>query len=548
MAIAFVQAAADDYSADYNLMVFLTGTTVGNHIIVFSYCGTGVTTNSCTDNGSNSYSQVLAGMTNRMKVYVAEITSGGDRTVTVAFNSNSDSFRRIIAMEYSGLDPADPYDTGAMPTGTWAGTTATDGAHSYEITPTNNGALIIGTQKLNTSGTIAAGTGFTERIELTQYEAEDLVQDTAAAIYATWTNSAANPFYPLITAWNPAVSNVDFTHTGAIVGTESLASNRSIEKVYGGTPAPITDNFNRTNENPITGDWVSLPGTTESNAIISGNQVASDQTGSTVAVTIRSAGNYNDNQYSQIKITSATIAWAGCIVRGASTGSPAYLSKGYVFGCWTNGFGLWVIDDGQAWNWTDIATNKPAVAFAQNDVVRIVAYGNRLFMYQNGVLFYTMTDNYITSGGRPGLIVKASDTADDWEGGNVVGVVADADYDTTRTFETVRVSQLVEQRYLRSLVTSEHIKSGTLLKGQAWNSYVEFLAGLVLQQEGFRFRNDNGTEATATWKYAQDTNMTGASNTPFRVRFVINATGDPGARNWQLEYRRAATDNWRKVN
>lgn len=117
-----------------------------------------------------------------------------------------------------------------------------------------------------------------------------------------------------------------------------------------------------------------------------------------------------------------------------------------------------------------------------------------------------------------------------------------------RIIDIVRTAQLVEEMYLNSVVMSEHVEQGTLYSSQTWNSYVEFLAGLVLQQEGFRFRNDDGTEATASWKYNQDANMMGAAGTPFRVRFVINATGDPGARNWQLEYRRSATDNWRKVN
>ena len=58
-----------------------------------------------------------------------------------------------------------------------------------------------------------------------------------------------------------------------------------------------------------------------------------------------------------------------------------------------------------------------------------------------------------------------------------------------------------------------------------------------IELEGFRFRNDDGSEATATWKANQDTNITLAADTAFRLREILNATGDPASMGAQAEYR-----------
>jgi hypothetical protein len=74
----------------------------------------------------------------------------------------------------------------------------------------------------------------------------------------------------------------------------------------------------------------------------------------------------------------------------------------------------------------------------------------------------------------------------------------------------------------------------------------------AIEQEGFRFRNDDGTEATATWKANQDTNINLAADTAVRIRMLLNATGDPASIGAQLEYRYkpsgGAFGSWTKVN
>jgi hypothetical protein len=46
------------------------------------------------------------------------------------------------------------------------------------------------------------------------------------------------------------------------------------------------------------------------------------------------------------------------------------------------------------------------------------------------------------------------------------------------------------------------------------------------EQEGSRARNDDGSETTATWKAAQDTDITLASGDAFRARLLLNTTND----------------------
>jgi len=77
--------------------------------------------------------------------------------------------------------------------------------------------------------------------------------------------------------------------------------------------------------------------------------------------------------------------------------------------------------------------------------------------------------------------------------------------------------------------------------------YPDFEAALTLEQEGFRVRNDDGSEITATWQAAQDTNVNIRLDTNTRLRVLINATGNPATKQYQLEYRKVGDTVWRKV-
>lgn len=58
---------------------------------------------------------------------------------------------------------------------------------------------------------------------------------------------------------------------------------------------------------------------------------------------------------------------------------------------------------------------------------------------------------------------------------------------------------------------------------------------MALEQYAFRFRNDDGSESTATT--LADTNITLTPGSKTRIRIGIDATGDPTSKQFQLEYR-----------
>lgn len=67
-----------------------------------------------------------------------------------------------------------------------------------------------------------------------------------------------------------------------------------------------------------------------------------------------------------------------------------------------------------------------------------------------------------------------------------------------------------------------------------------------VQQEGYRFRADDGNETAATWVAAQDTAITRASATNTRLRTLVNSTGaaDPDTSQYQLEYKRSSDSTY----
>jgi hypothetical protein len=69
----------------------------------------------------------------------------------------------------------------------------------------------------------------------------------------------------------------------------------------------------------------------------------------------------------------------------------------------------------------------------------------------------------------------------------------------------------------------------------------------TLDQEGFRWRNDDGSETTATWKDSQDTNITAPAGQNMRLRMIVNATLDPAAKDFQLEGKLSTDSNWVKI-
>lgn len=68
-----------------------------------------------------------------------------------------------------------------------------------------------------------------------------------------------------------------------------------------------------------------------------------------------------------------------------------------------------------------------------------------------------------------------------------------------------------------------------------------------IDQEGFRFRNDDGTEITATWKSGQDVDIAILGDNQFRLRFVVDVQGDPAAYGFRLEAKKVGDSVWHRI-
>ncbi len=144
-----------------------------------------------------------------------------------------------------------------------------------------------------------------------------------------------------------------------------------------------------------------------------------------------------------------------------------------------------------------------------------------------------------------------------------MGIVAMGDdlFPTTTTFSSINnsyantVSKAGQQ--LSIMATKANLSTGstgvTTITCSANVSYVIWQVALkpssvaTLEQEGFRWRDDNGSETTATWLASQDTNITRAKLTTTRLRMLINASGDPASQRYKLRYRRVGDSGWRDL-
>lgn len=72
----------------------------------------------------------------------------------------------------------------------------------------------------------------------------------------------------------------------------------------------------------------------------------------------------------------------------------------------------------------------------------------------------------------------------------------------------------------------------------------------MLEQEGFRWRYDDGDEDGATFSAAQDEHSAASIGIRKRLRTIVNVTGTPSTEEFELQYRRVGSpsEDWRKVN
>ena len=85
------------------------------------------------------------------------------------------------------------------------------------------------------------------------------------------------------------------------------------------------------------------------------------------------------------------------------------------------------------------------------------------------------------------------------------------------------------------------------IAGSTRPSALEAAGGAAtLDQEGFRWYEDNGSESGSSASAAQDTNITAAAGATKRLRMLVNATGDPATKQFKLQWKKSG-GSWADV-
>lgn len=92
----------------------------------------------------------------------------------------------------------------------------------------------------------------------------------------------------------------------------------------------------------------------------------------------------------------------------------------------------------------------------------------------------------------------------------------------------------------------DDIKNGTCIvaKTTALAFEVKAAAGAQLEQEGFRFGVDDGSESAHTWAAAQDANLTAPLDTNTLLRVLVDATNDPASAAYTLRYQKGGSGGY----
>ena len=179
--------------------------------------------------------------------------------------------------------------------------------------------------------------------------------------------------------------------------------------------ATWTDNFNRTNENPLAVPWTKLAG---GNCILASNNVVEDAGGSSWYY--YNTATPGANQYAQIKQSAGD---AGPAVRMATAATTCYTL--YENGAST-AYKLVRFNAGAD---TDLIEDLPMPGSGVTIKLEVTGVGATvtLNVYYNNVLQDTYADTdaaRIVAAGKIGFYLYGYNDLDDWEGGDLGGAVA----------------------------------------------------------------------------------------------------------------------------
>jgi hypothetical protein len=195
MGYALVQTVENNAdAASATIAVTINGVVAGNLLVVCvaGYNYTDADVSGVADDQSTAAVKAAdkssSTANNNCEIWYFQNHGGGNRTVTATFTTSNAQYRYITVSEWSGGAITSVFEGKAINDGT----SATPSTGNLDVTPSQDGMLIIGLIHPNAVPTAAAP--FT----LLRYDggstnahSEYYIQPTAAAIAATWTMSSA---------------------------------------------------------------------------------------------------------------------------------------------------------------------------------------------------------------------------------------------------------------------------------------------------------------------------------------------------------------------
>jgi hypothetical protein len=239
----------------------------------------------------------------------------------------------------------------------------------------------------------------------------------------------------------------------------------------------------------ISASWTQGEGDTGTLSWASGGIIQSSATGNQQDRIRRNTGSYGNDQYSAITVTNANSS-NGCGLGVFTRAQASATDETSYFGGWFSpvyGQGkLFIVETNSSFGETILASTGTGGIAAGSTIV-LENEGTALRLYTNegaGETLRTSTTDATITSGWPGICTWAdSNVTDaqitDWAGGN--------------------------------------------------------LTSATLEQEGFRWRDDDGNESGASWLASQDSNLSRAISTNTRLRVLVNATDDPASAQYRLE-------------
>lgn len=129
--------------------------------------------------------------------------------------------------------------------------------------------------------------------------------------------------------------------------------------------------------------------------------------------------------------------------------------------------------------------------------------------------------------------------------GDLFSIAANTETSVTRTLAGTDFSRFIDSNGIITWVVYEDVSAAVVS-----TDYVKMdVITHTVEQEGYRWRNDDGSETSATWLANQDTNISHAKGSNVRLRTILNdtASGNEDSTQYQLEYKLSTDSKYRPV-